>query len=217
MRNQIHFGDNLPFLKRLPGNLVDLIYIDPPFNTGKMQSRRQIKTTRSDSGDRIGFGDQSYTTEVIATRDYRDSFKDYRAFLEPRLLEAYRVLRLSGSLYFHIDFREALARDARPAGEFVLTQAGFTAGTLEHLGNIGKRRQSSLRASKQASSHKYCSPSDAHRQSIHLQKLRRRSRLASVCRNPKAQSRLLRFTLWRKRSSGVMPASFQAVTPVLKI
>lgn len=117
----------------------------------------------------------------------------------------------------HIDFREALARDARPAGEFVLTQAGFTAGTLEHLGNIGKRRQSSLRASKQASSHKYCSPSDAHRQSIHLQKLRRRSRLASVCRNPKAQSRLLRFTLWRKRSSGVMPASFQAVTPVLKI
>ncbi len=107
MQNQIHFGDNLPFLQSLPESTVDLIYIDPPFNTGKMQSRRQLKTTRSDSGDRIGFGDQSYTTEVIATRDYRDSFKDYRVFLEPRLLEAYRVLKPSGSLYFHIDFREA--------------------------------------------------------------------------------------------------------------
>jgi len=107
MQNQIHFGDNLPFLQNLPGNSIDLIYIDPPFNTGKLQSRRQLKTTRSDSGDRIGFGDQSYSTELIATRDYRDSFKDFRAFLEPRLLEAYRILKQSGSLYFHIDFREA--------------------------------------------------------------------------------------------------------------
>jgi len=87
--------------------MVDLIYIDPPFNTGKLQSRRQLKTTRSESGDRIGFGDQSYTTEVVARRDYRDNFTDYRSFLEPRLLQAYRVLKPSGSLYFHIDFREA--------------------------------------------------------------------------------------------------------------
>ena len=107
MQNQIHFGDNLPFLQKLLGETVDLVYIDPPFNTGKVQSRRQLKTTRSDSGDRIGFGDQSYSTEVIATRDYSDSFKDYRAFLEPRLLQAYRVLKADGSLYFHIDFREA--------------------------------------------------------------------------------------------------------------
>ena len=107
MQNQIHFGDNLPFLQKLLGETVDLVYIDPPFNTGKVQSRRQLKTTRSDSGDRIGFGDQSYSTEVIATRDYSDSFKDYRAFLEPRLLQAYRVLKADGSLYFHIDYREA--------------------------------------------------------------------------------------------------------------
>ncbi len=107
MQNKIHFGENLQFLQSLHDSTVDLIYIDPPFNTGKMQSRRQLKTTRSDAGDRIGFGDQSYTTEVIATRDYRDSFKDYRAFLEPRLMEAYRVLKPNGSLYLHIDFREA--------------------------------------------------------------------------------------------------------------
>jgi site-specific DNA-methyltransferase (adenine-specific) len=107
MQNKIHFGDNLQFLQNMLDETIDLIYIDPPFNTGKKQSRRQLKTTRSETGDRIGFGDQSYATEVIATRDYRDSFKDYRAFLEPRLLEAYRVLKSNGSLYFHIDFREA--------------------------------------------------------------------------------------------------------------
>jgi 16S rRNA G966 N2-methylase RsmD len=54
MQNQIHFGDNLPFLQKQPRVTIDLIYIDPPFNTGKMQSRRQLKTTRSDAGDRIG-------------------------------------------------------------------------------------------------------------------------------------------------------------------
>ncbi len=107
MKNRIHFGDNLLFLKNLPEGAVDLIYIDPPFNTGKVQSRRQIRTSRSDEGDRIGFGDRNYRTELISTRDYRDSFSDYRAFLEPRLREAYRVLNPSGSLYFHIDFREA--------------------------------------------------------------------------------------------------------------
>ncbi len=107
MQNQIHFGDNLPFLRKLESETVDLIYIDPPFNTGKSQSRQQLKTTRSESGDRIGFGDQSYTTEVLATRCYRDSFTDYRAFLEPRLREAWRVLKKNASLYFHIDFREA--------------------------------------------------------------------------------------------------------------
>lgn len=107
MLNQIHFGDNLPFLKALPKDLVDLIYIDPPFNTGKTQARRQLKTFRSDSGDRVGFGARTYQSELISTKDYHDSFADYLSFLEPRLREAYRVLRSSGSFYFHIDFREA--------------------------------------------------------------------------------------------------------------
>jgi len=57
MRNLIHCGDNLPFLQSLSDGLVELIYIDPPFNTGKMQSRRQLKTIRSEAGDRVGFGD----------------------------------------------------------------------------------------------------------------------------------------------------------------
>lgn len=106
MQNQIHFGDNLPFLQKLLGETVDLVYIDPPFNAGKVQSRRQLKTTRSDSGDRIGFGDQSYSTEVIATRDYSDSFGIIGRFWA-KAAQAYRVLKADGSLYFHIDFREA--------------------------------------------------------------------------------------------------------------
>ena len=71
-----------------------------------MQARRQIKTSRSEHGDRIGFGDNAYTTEVIGQKDYEDAFSDYLAFLKPRLEEAHRVLKADGSLYFHIDFRE---------------------------------------------------------------------------------------------------------------
>ncbi len=106
MTNRVIFDDNLNALLRLPDGVVDLIYIDPPFNTGKVQARTQIRTSRAEGGDRIGFGSQSYATEVIGKKDYRDVFDDFLAFLQPRLEEARRVLKADGSLYFHIDYRE---------------------------------------------------------------------------------------------------------------
>ena len=106
MKHRIHFGDNLPFLQSLESASVDLIYIDPPFNTGKKQQRTQLTMSRSENGDRTGFGGQRYETTRIATTAYPDAFDDYLAFLEPRLREAYRVLASHGTLYFHIDYRE---------------------------------------------------------------------------------------------------------------
>lgn len=102
----IVFADNLQVLKQIPDNAIDLIYIDPPFNTGKVQKRIQIKTTRCAEGDRIGFQGSRYRTTVIGTKSFADFFDDYLAFLEPRLVEAHRVLAPHGSLYFHIDYRE---------------------------------------------------------------------------------------------------------------
>ncbi|MFW5713777.1 MAG: DNA-methyltransferase [Brevefilum sp.] len=106
MENKIIFGDNLAVLKGLDAGSVNLIYIDPPFNTGKNQARTQIAVKRDEEGDRVGFGGKRYQTQVIRERAYRDYFEDYLGFLEPRLLEAYRVLAPDGSLYFHIDYRE---------------------------------------------------------------------------------------------------------------
>lgn len=107
MPNRIIFGDNLPILCSLPSESVDLIYIDPPFNTGKTQARTQIKTVHSDvAGDRTGFAGRRYETIKIGSRSYTDLFDDYMAFLEPRLVEAHRVLTPNGALYFHIDYRE---------------------------------------------------------------------------------------------------------------
>lgn len=105
MRHVI-LGDNLPVLRSLDPESVPLIYIDPPFNTGKKQSRTQLKTVRSENGDRIGFSGKSYETVKIGTRAYEDDFDDYMAFLQPRLLEAYRLLAPDGTFYFHIDYRE---------------------------------------------------------------------------------------------------------------
>lgn len=85
---------------------VDLIYIDPPFNTGKVQRHTRLQTVQSKDGDRSGFAGRRYQTSKIATRAYADSYDDYLAFLEPRLLEAHRLLAPTGSLYFHIDYRE---------------------------------------------------------------------------------------------------------------
>lgn len=129
--NRIYFGDNLPILKSLPSDSVDLIYIDPPFNTGKTQTRTRIKTIQSEAGDRKGFKGNSYHTIEVGTKAYQDTFDDFidgvltseieksyetlapegslnyiENFLRPRLEEAYRILRSYGSLYFHIDYRE---------------------------------------------------------------------------------------------------------------
>lgn len=102
----IHFGDNLDLIRTFPDESFSLIYIDPPFNTGKTQARTQIQTVRDEGGDRTGFKGQRYRTVRIGTKAYADTFSDYLAFLEPRLEEAKRLLKPDGSFFFHIDYRE---------------------------------------------------------------------------------------------------------------
>jgi site-specific DNA-methyltransferase (adenine-specific) len=106
MNNQIFFGDNLPILKKMESESVDLIYIDPPFNTKKTQKRTTLKTIRDDNGDRKGFKGNTYRTIELGTKEYEDSFDSLVDFLRPRLIEAHRILASHGSLYFHIDYRE---------------------------------------------------------------------------------------------------------------
>lgn len=103
---QIHHGDNLAVLPKLEDRAFDLIYIDPPFNTGKTQQRTQIRTVRDDAGDRRGFKGKQYRTETLGHKSYADTFDDFCAFLEPRLQEAYRLLADDGSFFLHLDFRE---------------------------------------------------------------------------------------------------------------
>lgn len=102
----IYLADNLSVLGQLSTGTMDLIYIDPPFNTGKVQQRTQIRTVQSDRGDRVGFQGRRYETIKVGTKSFSDLFDDYLAFLEPRLVEAHRLLAPHGSLYFHVDYRE---------------------------------------------------------------------------------------------------------------
>jgi site-specific DNA-methyltransferase (adenine-specific) len=103
---RVVYGDNLVFLRDLPDRSANLIYIDPPFNTGREQSRTQIKVERSSGGDRIGFQGKRYASTVLGTKAFGDQFDDFLSFLEPRLQEAHRVLADDGTMYFHIDYRE---------------------------------------------------------------------------------------------------------------
>ncbi|WP_419920044.1 DNA-methyltransferase [Candidatus Poriferisocius sp.] len=86
--------------------MFDLIYIDPPFNTGRTQSRVRLKTVRDVDGDRTGFQGKRYKTTRLGSLSFEDSFDDFMAFLEPRLSEAYRLLSPAGSFFLHIDYRE---------------------------------------------------------------------------------------------------------------
>ena len=99
-------GDNLKFIQTLPSGSFRLIYIDPPFNTGKVQTRQTMKNVRSATGTRVGFKGQTYDTIKGVAFGYNDQFEDYWEFLEPRLEEAWRLLSDDGTLYLHIDYRE---------------------------------------------------------------------------------------------------------------
>lgn len=105
--NTLYLGDNLAILRSIPNSSVQLIYIDPPFNTGREQSRTKTTTKQSETGDRVGFKGLRYESIKEKVLSYDDAFIDYWAFLEPRLEQAFRILTESGTLYLHLDYREA--------------------------------------------------------------------------------------------------------------
>jgi site-specific DNA-methyltransferase (adenine-specific) len=105
-RGSIHLADNLDVLRGIGSGTIDLVYLDPPFNTGKRQARTRLRTRRAADGDRIGFGGRRYATTRLGTLAFDDARDDYLGFLGPRLAEAHRVLALHGTLYVHLDWRE---------------------------------------------------------------------------------------------------------------
>ena len=103
-------GDNLALMRELTDASVQMAYADPPFNTGRTQARHTLRTVAAADGtpgDRTGFGGRRYRSELLATSSYRDAFDDYLGFLEPRLTEIRRLLDPTGTLYLHLDHREA--------------------------------------------------------------------------------------------------------------
>jgi site-specific DNA-methyltransferase (adenine-specific) len=106
MRNQIIFAENLPVLREMQSASANMIYIDPPFNTGKIQARTQVSTVAAENGDRTGFQGRRYRTTTIGSKAFSDAFDDYLGFLQPRLVEAHRILAQNGTLYVHLDHRE---------------------------------------------------------------------------------------------------------------
>jgi len=105
--DRILLGENLELLPALKDESFQLIYLDPPFNTGSPRRHTALRVTRDEEGGRRGFGGASYRSEQLSSHSYEDSFDDYLSFLEPRLRHAHRLLAPEGTLYFHIDYREA--------------------------------------------------------------------------------------------------------------
>ena len=100
-------GDNLDVLPRLPDGAFDVVYIDPPFNTGREQRRRTLRVVADEEGDRTGFAGRRYRTREVGSLAYADAYEDYVGFLAPRLRHARRLLARHGTLYVHLDPRES--------------------------------------------------------------------------------------------------------------
>jgi DNA modification methylase len=105
--NLVVHGDNLAVASTLPDGAFTLVYLDPPFNTGRSQKRQSTTSVRSASGSVVGFKGHRYERIRGDLMAYDDEFDDYWSFLEPRLAEAWRLLADDGTLYLHLDYREA--------------------------------------------------------------------------------------------------------------
>jgi site-specific DNA-methyltransferase (adenine-specific) len=106
--NSIITADNFSVLRKLPNECIDMIINDPPFNTGTTKVATVIKTEQDDKGDRVGFGGKTYKTIPILDKNasFSDSFDDYLGYLYPRMVDAHRALKPTGSLFMHLDYRE---------------------------------------------------------------------------------------------------------------
>lgn len=104
---RVVLGDNLDVLRGLGDGSISLIYADPPFNTGRRQVLERIRVEQDANGSRTGFAGRRYTSRLVSSMSYSDAHDDYLGFLEPRLREFHRVLTRDGSLYLHLDYREA--------------------------------------------------------------------------------------------------------------
>jgi site-specific DNA-methyltransferase (adenine-specific) len=105
--DRVVMAENLAVLRTLPDGAFTLVYLDPPFNTGRVQQRRSVRSVRTEGGRVTGFKGRSYEHIRGELRRYDDAFDDYWEFLEPRLVEAARLLADDGTLYLHLDYREA--------------------------------------------------------------------------------------------------------------
>lgn len=103
---KIIFGDNATVLPTLPDGFARLIYIDPPFNTRKIQKRDRIRATSSPTGARTGFGGRKYDVEHVESPSYVDNYSDYESFLLPRIEASLHCLTPDGSLFVHLDANE---------------------------------------------------------------------------------------------------------------
>jgi site-specific DNA-methyltransferase (adenine-specific) len=134
----VFHADNLEVLPTFADGTFTVIYLDPPFNTGRTQSRRSTTAVRTPVAEpaEAGVGGTAGTTtapDAATTQDapvvtpgrvtgfqgrqydrikgdllqYDDRFDDYWSFLEPRIVEAWRLLADDGTLYLHLDYREA--------------------------------------------------------------------------------------------------------------
>jgi site-specific DNA-methyltransferase (adenine-specific) len=99
--------DNARALAKLPEGFFDMVYMDPPFNTGRLRTRDTVSARSDPDGERIGFAGRRYTTRLLQSLSYDDAFSDYLSFLESRLVQLRALLAPHGTLYFHIDYREA--------------------------------------------------------------------------------------------------------------
>ena len=106
LRKDILGGDCLEVLATLPAGFARLAYIDPPFNTGKTQTRKRMKVRADPAGERQGFGGKRYQVTELESSAYADAFDDYVHWLLARIEASLRCLTDDASIFVHLDYRE---------------------------------------------------------------------------------------------------------------
>lgn len=86
--NELHVAEALKVLQSVPDNHIDMIYTDPPFGTGTVQETQRKIDNR-----------------IFEKMGYSDKYVNYMDFLVPHLMQLHRVLKETGTMYLHLDYR----------------------------------------------------------------------------------------------------------------
>ncbi len=100
-------ADATDVLPCLPSEMFTLIAIDPPFNTGQRRQLHAVRAIHDPEASTAGFGGRPYRMQTVSRHSYEDTFDDYLGFIRPFLNQAHRLLNDRGTLYVHLDAREA--------------------------------------------------------------------------------------------------------------
>ena len=149
--DKVFVGDNLSILNSIDDGVIDLIYLDPPFNTGKVWKKgnaefRDVWNVENSCKEVLYSANNKKIKDLISVCGNigGDGYGFYLSFMSARLIQLYRVLKSAGSVYLHCDSK--MSHNLKLLMDIIFGTNNFRNEIIwERVKGAGKRSQYGIR------------------------------------------------------------------------